>query len=266
MPWKAASINSLKPKAKLLEMRQAAHKRGYDYKWSKATKWARNRDLGLCQPCKRMRLTVVSELTDHIIPLHVRPDWRLLMENLESQCRKCHREKTNKDNEIYGSRECRYLTMQQRHNRCRAAEMNKPPSLNARKIVVFGPPCGGKSTYVKQNRQPGDLIFDYDEIAASVASTTMHNAPLWAIGVIEQMRTAFIESTKDIHAGTVWVIACMPELAERCSKELDAEILLIAPAIEECLRRARTAGRSTPEAIREWYERKTSLLDKGTHH
>lgn len=34
--------------------------------------------------------------------------------------------------------------------------------------VVTGPPCGGKTTYVEEQRQPGDLVLDLDALAHSM--------------------------------------------------------------------------------------------------
>lgn len=31
--------------------------------------------------------------------------------------------------------------------------------------VVTGPPCSGKSTYVRTHARPGDIIVDFDAIA-----------------------------------------------------------------------------------------------------
>ena len=100
-----------------MEYRPAAHKRGYDYIWSKVAKRARARDCNLCQPCRRAGRTVVCDLVDHIIPVHVRPEWRLTLDNTECQCRGCHKVKTDEDNRKYGSREAASLTVQQRANR-----------------------------------------------------------------------------------------------------------------------------------------------------
>jgi len=33
-------------------------------------------------------------------------------------------------------------------------------------ILVAGPPCGGKTTYVQTHAQPGDEVVDYDAIVA----------------------------------------------------------------------------------------------------
>ena len=35
--------------------------------------------------------------------------------------------------------------------------------------VVTGPPCGGKSTHVREHAKPGDLIVDLDLIALALS-------------------------------------------------------------------------------------------------
>lgn len=43
-------------------------------------------------------------------------------------------------------------------------------------VVVTGPPCGGKSTYVQTNMQPGDIIIDMDDIATCLeVESTSHD-------------------------------------------------------------------------------------------
>jgi len=192
-------------------------------------------------------------MVDHIIPLHVRPDWRLMLDNTESQCWSCHRRKTHKDNELYGSSEVRVLNMKQAENRAKAIAMEAPPRPGGRIVVVCGPPCGGKSHYVRQNRLPGDLVWDYDEVAASLAMTTVHDAPIWVIETVERMRAAFIESARHSGAPNIWMIACMPDLADRCARELEAEMVTMDPGIAECMRRASVAGRDCKEGIEKWY-------------
>lgn len=42
-------------------------------------------------------------------------------------------------------------------------------------VVVTGPPCGGKSFYVKQNVSVGDIIIDMDDIAQAIEFESSHH-------------------------------------------------------------------------------------------
>lgn len=45
--------------------------------------------------------------------------------------------------------------------------------------VITGPPCGGKSTYVREHAKPGDVVVDFDRIALAICSedTRHHEYP-----------------------------------------------------------------------------------------
>ena len=43
--------------------------------------------------------------------------------------------------------------------------------------VVVGPPCAGKSTYVRAMARPGDVTVDYDALAVALGSDRRHEAP-----------------------------------------------------------------------------------------
>lgn len=120
MPTAPKRLGTPASGVKRLEYRGNANARGYTYQWSKVAKRAKQRDMGLCQPCMRAGLTVTMDVVDHIIPVHVRPDLRLCIENTESQCHACHKAKTDRDNVMYGSREATCLSVAQRENRERA--------------------------------------------------------------------------------------------------------------------------------------------------
>ena len=48
--------------------------------------------------------------------------------------------------------------------------------------VVTGPPCAGKSTYVRTNAKAGDLRIDYDQLAQALGAEKSHAAE----GLIKQ--------------------------------------------------------------------------------
>ena len=116
------------------EWRGASSERGYDRDWLRVAAMVRERDGGLCQHClkeggialamEQLSRTKQANIVDHIMPLHVRPDWRLEMENCQTLCRSCHAAKTHRDNQRYGSATRTQLIPAQQMER-HAAQMGK---------------------------------------------------------------------------------------------------------------------------------------------
>ena len=69
--------------------------------------------------------------------------------------------------------------------------------------LVAGPPCAGKSTYVRHRARPGDLVLDQDVIGARAMAAGMRR----------------VAAMTD---GTAWVIRCAPGPTRRA--ELAAEL------------------------------------------
>lgn len=60
--------------------------------------------------------------------------------------------------------------------------------------VVTGPPCVGKSTWVRERAQPGDIVVDLDRIALAITSedTRHHEYPHHIRGAAIQVRKAAV--------------------------------------------------------------------------
>jgi hypothetical protein len=81
-------------------------------------------------------------------------------------------------------------------------------------VVVTGPPCSGKTTYVNEHRQSGDVIIDLDAMAQALGADP-YDYPPAITAVAQYARGAAIRAAIGWHLrGTrVWVTDCEPSPA-----------------------------------------------------
>lgn len=103
-----------------------------------------------------------------------------------------------------------------------------------RRIVIWGPPDSGKTTYAQQHAQPGDLVWDFDHIVGTMMRSGLPAGstefPLDVIAAVRSMRDALIAWLRSTHytVGDVYLIVTHEATARRISDLIDGE--LIAPA------------------------------------
>lgn len=115
-------------------------------------------------------------------------------------------------------------------------------------ILVAGPPCGGKTTYVTENAKPGDRIVDFDDIVESMTGDRYARSP----GIVEQARAEWRRQLPDAD----WVIFAAPRRSQRASfrKQYAATVVIVAAGMDECLRRAASARPAEWQGlIRQWF-------------
>jgi hypothetical protein len=131
--------------------------------------------------------------------------------------------------------------------------------------VITGPPCAGKSTYVKENAGEGDLRVDYDLIALALGATNSHAAE----GAVKQAafearEGAISIALKDPEAES-WIIHTTPseDHMERYA-EANAEVVELDPGYEICMERAKQDGRpqQTFDGIEKYYSGKKGRIMK----
>lgn len=132
---------------------------------------------------------------------------------------------------------------------CRSCNSSKQASLPAPVIpgltvtLVAGPPCGGKSSYLRAHADPTDLVIDYDALAVALqpAGEThrhveAHKHFIW------EARDAVLERLRLGEHGvrTAWIVASAPKRSdrERYRRRYGAQVVLVWSPEEVCLRRA----------------------------
>jgi hypothetical protein len=108
--------------------------------------------------------------------------------------------------------------------------------------VVTGPPCSGKTTYVADRTEPGDIVIDFDPLARALGSPVEYDHPEPVGIVAAAARKAAIRSAVRVHRDghRVWIVQCAPTSPLIFP---DAEIVELSAERDELHRRAREAGR-----------------------
>ena len=130
--------------------------------------------------------------------------------------------------------------------------------------IVYGAPCSGKSTYVKNHREWNDLVYDYDEITKAMSGRKRPKATE-LIGSLLNLRRRLILDYRDgkYTNNNLWIIATyLSQELKNDLKDLAVEYIEMDPGIETCLERLRSDrdGRNIKDAtkaIEQYYIRET---------
>lgn len=127
------------------------------------------------------------------------------------------------------------------HHRCHNIIHNKL-SLSSRQVfIVHGSPLSGKSSYVREAMNEGDLVIDIDSIWACVSGCERYVKPNRLRSVVFAVRDNLLESVKYRRGkwNNAYVIGGYPFRLERerLADRLGARLVHIDTDKEECLRR-----------------------------
>lgn len=133
--------------------------------------------------------------------------------------------------------------------------------------VVTGPPCAGKSTYVDDHRQTGDVVIDVDRIAVALGAETDHVD--WSTNTAHRIlarelrgylvRTLVADMKREGQPPAdydVWLVDTAPKGWQRSEyRRVGATIVDLDPGRAVCHERAKDAGRTvaTHGEIERWY-------------
>lgn len=127
--------------------------------------------------------------------------------------------------------------------------------------VVVGPPCAGKSTYVRAHARDGDVTVDYDALSRALGSQRDHEAPRAVADTASRARDAAVSRVME-KRWPAWVIHSRPSPEQIAAyRDSGARLVLMDPGVDECLRRCAEDGRppGTEARIRDWYDRPPQL-------
>ena len=137
----------------------------------------------------------------------------------------------------------------------------------ARKVfIVYGPPLGGKTSYVKSIARPTDLIVDVDSIWQMVTCNERYIKPDRLCDNVFGIRDALYQQIEDRLGKwtTAYVIAGLSNTRDREDLEarLAAELIFIDTPEEVCMERLRTCEDARDKKkwagfIRDWFEEYT---------
>nr|WP_062336168.1 hypothetical protein [Herbidospora sakaeratensis] len=145
-------------------------------------------------------------------------------------------------------------------NSARRAELDAPNVPGLVVTLVAGPPCAGKSAYVRANALPSDLVVDYDALAQAlqVPGRELYQHLASHRPIVTEARDAVLDrlvlGNHDVKR--VWVLATAATKADRdrYRRRYAARVVMVLAPEEVCLRRAMG---ERPEAwwgyVRSWF-------------
>ena len=124
--------------------------------------------------------------------------------------------------------------------------------------IVYGPPMSGKTSYVIEHMDRGDLVVDMDRIYAAVSFMNPYDKPDNLKYNVFSIRNHIIDNIKTRYGGfrTAWIIGGYANKFERekLATDLGAKLILINATREECIDRLDMSDDYRQENKSEWVE------------
>jgi hypothetical protein len=129
----------------------------------------------------------------------------------------------------------------------------------ARRYIVAGPPCSGKTTFVEQHKRPDDLVFDYDVIQRELSGRTLYDHDPELVDEALAIRERIFEQLERDPDRSAWIITATPRAAElRAMRDrLGAQVVLLQVDRGEAHRRCDADDRPSVwhDYVDRWFER-----------
>lgn len=150
------------------------------------------------------------------------------------------------------------------HHRCHNYIHNKLGYSMREVYLVYGAPCSGKHTWVRENMNEGDLIVDIDNIWMCVSGLNRFQKPNRLKSIVFKQRDSLIDSVKYRFGkwNNAYILGGYPLQSERerLCRDLGAREVFIDTDKAECIRRAEMLDEIEDKEefkryIEEWFDR-----------
>lgn len=208
--------------------------RTYDHQWQRVRLKVLRRDGYRCR-IQGPRCEGDATDVDHIVPVDAGGP-RLELMNLRAACRPCNSGRAARAKHRAGWRRS-----------------------DTRITLVAGPAGAGKSTLVSDRAGPGDVVVDYDELAAALGSDS-HGGEDRAL--TSAARNAVLRRVQrgQVAAPRVWIVSANPRAESVFPHH---EVMVVDPGRDEVLRRVRQSGRPArwEGLVDEWYRQRAESVE-----
>ena len=134
--------------------------------------------------------------------------------------------------------------------------------------LVYGPPCSGKSSFVREHMQPGDLVVDLDALSQAISYQQMHDKPEQLKYNAFALQALLIDQIKTRYGkfANAWIIGGYPDKykREQIARDTGAEIIFIDVPREECLARLAACEGYRRDHQEEWVQYIDRWFEKHT--
>ena len=127
--------------------------------------------------------------------------------------------------------------------------------------LVYGSPCSGKTTYIKEHIKSGDIVCDVDRLYSAISFNEEHQTELYAQEVASMLYSDLLGIIRDRKGNWknayVVSLANTDEKVQKAKERINAdEAIFIDTPYEVCMERAKERPFYFEWLIQEWFETK----------